>query len=144
MTADSGYIKCSFYGPEEALAAAETLIAQTSRQNEYSCGLSWLDELDSELEAEAECVSYDTLDATREFLAALLTAVPEIEFDGILEHSWPVLPSWKTIVEFSSQSGSLLWEERQQEEEDLPWPIPEEYEEDDEEDPEIPYPTQPW
>lgn len=138
MTADYGYIKCWFDGPAEVLEAFRAIAAETDRQNQFSHGLSWLDELDCDDEAESEAVSYDSIDCTREFLTRLLSTLPELRFEGTLEHSWPVLPSRRTIVEFSAQNGVLQWSERQEEEaiEDL-FPAGE-WEDDDMEDIEIP------
>ena len=116
MTADYGYIKCWFDGPAEVLEAFRAMAAKADRQNQFSHGLSWLDELDCDDEAESEAVSYDTIDCTREFLTQLLAVLPELRFEGTLEHSWPVLPSRRTIVEFSGRNGALLWNERQEEE----------------------------
>lgn len=112
MTADSGYIKIWFDGPDETMAAFRTIAEQSDRQNQFSCGLSWLDDLDCSDEAESEAVSYDTISATLEFLSELLKKLPDLQFDGTLEHSWPILPYRQTLVKFSSTEGVLRWEER--------------------------------
>lgn len=141
MTADYGYLKCWFDGPAEVLSAFRAIAEVTDRQNRFSCGLSWLDDLDCDDQAESEAISYDSIDCTREFLSRLTATLPELQFEGTLEHSWPVLPCRRTIVEFSSSQGALLWNERQEEEsvDDLfLFPDDGDGDDDDEEDIEIP------
>lgn len=111
MTPESGYLKCWFDGPTAVMDAFRTIVESSDRQNQFSCGLSWLDEVDCDAEVESDAVSYDTLSATQEFLATLLKQLPELQFEGRLEHSWPILPCKVTTVEFSSDKGSLRWEE---------------------------------
>ncbi len=139
MTADSGYIKCWFDGPAEVMAAFRTIAETTDRQNQFSCGLSWLDDLDGDDEVESESVSYDSISSTQEFLTELLARLPELQFEGQLEHSWPILPCKQTLVEFSAVGGVLQWQESCQE---LTWDaaLPDEFfnEEDDDEEIEIP------
>lgn len=142
MTADSGYIICRFGGTAEVMEAFRGVVARTDRQNRFSCGLSWLDELDCEGEAESEAVSYDTIDCTREFLESLLARLPGLEFEGALAHGWPVLPGKKTLVEFRSAGGALLWDERQEEESEDDFLSDFEYGED--EDEEVFIPTTPY
>lgn len=112
MTADNGYIKAWFRGPAHALAAFRTIADHADRQNQFSCGLSWLDDLDCEDQVESDSISYDSIGATQEFLAELLAQLPELQFEGTLEHSWPILPCTQTLVEFSSENGTLVWNER--------------------------------
>ncbi len=139
MTSDQGYIRCCFRGDPAALAGLDRLVAETDRQNQFSHGLSWLDELDFDREAECELVSFDTMEATREFLSGLLLSVPGITFEGELEHSWPTLPCRTTRVAFSVERGVLRWEETVE-----LTAVPEaERWEDDDEDWEPEYPTEP-
>ena len=112
MTANNGYIKAWFSGPAHALAAFRTIADHADRQNQFSCGLSWLDDLDCEDQVESDSISYDSISATQEFLSGLLAELPELQFEGRLEHSWPILPCKQTIVEFSSENGALVWNER--------------------------------
>lgn len=112
MTADSGYIKCWFDGPAEVMVSFRKIAKTTDRQNLFSRGLSWLDELDCEDEVESESVSYDTISSTQAFLTELLRILPDLQFEGTLEHSWPVLPCKQTVVTFSAADGILQWEER--------------------------------
>lgn len=111
MTADSGYIKVWFSGDDSVMSTFSQIVERTDRQNLFSCGLSWLDELDFQWEAEAECISYDSIDATREFLAQALEQLPELQFEGHLEHCWPTLPCKVTRVNFYADEGHLRWEE---------------------------------
>ena len=115
MTADNGYIKAWFSGPAHVLAAFRTIAEGADRQNQFSCGLSWLDDLDCEDEVESDSVSYDSISATQEFLTELLAQLPELQFEGTLEHSWPILPCTQTVVGFSSANGALVWNERSEE-----------------------------
>lgn len=112
MTADTGYMKAWFGGSDDTMAAFRSIVDHTDRQNLFSCGLSWLDDLDNEFEVESESVSYDSISATQEFLSQLLTQLPNLHFEGTLEHSWPTLPCKQTFVSFSSENGHLLWNER--------------------------------
>lgn len=116
MTPDSGYMKCRFSGSAAVLAAFRAIAAATDRQNQFSCGLSWLDDLDREDQVESEAISYDSISSTQEFLSLLLERLPQLEFEGTLEHSWPVLPCGRTVVEFRAAQGELIWEERTEEE----------------------------
>ena len=111
MTADSGYIKVWFSGDDTVMDGFSQLVANTDRQNLFSCGLSWLDELDFQWEAEADCISYDSIEATRDFLSQALAQLPGLSFEGDLEHCWPTLPCKVTRVSFSSDGGRLCWEE---------------------------------
>ena len=142
MTADSGYLKCWFDGPADCMAAFRRLAEAADRQNLFSCGLSWLDDLDCDDEVESESISYDTISATQEFLSSLLTELPELRFEGRLEHSWPTHPCTQTVVEFSSEDGALIWQEHTEE----PAPEPDEWEDpfDDDEDEEIEIPLTPY
>ena len=142
MTADSGYLKCWFDGPTDCMAAFRRLTDAADRQNLFSCGLSWLDDLDYGDEVESESVSYDTISATQEFLSSLLAELPELQFEGRLEHSWPVLPCTQTIVEFSSEDGVLIWREHTEELTPEPdeWGTPS----DDDEDEEMEIPLTPY
>lgn len=115
MTADNGYIKVWFNGPEPVMAAFRRIADTTDRQNQFSCGLSWLDDLDCEDEVESDSISYDSISATQEFLTELLSQLPELQFEGTLEHSWPILPCRQTVVEFSSVNGTLMWDEHSEE-----------------------------
>ena len=115
MTVDNGYLKAWFDGPADSMAVFRRLTETTDRQNQFSCGLSWLDDLDCEDEVESEAISYDSINATQEFLSELLAILPELQFEGRLEHSWPILPCKQTIVEFSSVNGTLVWNERTEE-----------------------------
>lgn len=115
MTPDSGYLKCSFRGAEETIRAFRAIVDGTDRQNRFSCGLSWLDDLDCDDEAESEAISYDTIGSTQAFLTELLALLPDLQFEGTLEHSWPVLPCKQTTVHFSAVHGTLQWEERWEE-----------------------------
>ena len=137
MTADCGYITCSFSGPHAVMDRFLRAAAETDRRNGYSRGLSWLDELDDCGEVESDAVSYDTIDATREFLTHVSRLLPELEAEGRMEHSWPVLPARTTAVEFSLRDGGLTWEERV-EEESGPLPFFPEADDVDPEDIEIP------
>lgn len=144
MTADYGFIKCWFDGSAETMASFSSIVDNTDRQNQFSHGLSWLDELDCDDEVESESISYDSIDCTREFLTQLLSSLPELRFEGTLEHSWPVLPCQRTIVEFSTQNGVLLWNERQ-EEETLDELFPSaEWDDNDDEEEEIEIPLTPY
>ena len=111
MTADSGYIKVWFSGDDSVISAFSQIVEQTDRQNLFSCGLSWLDELDGQWEAEAECISYDSIAATWEFLVQALELLPDLQFEGFLEHCWPTLPCKVTRVNFFADEGHLCWEE---------------------------------
>lgn len=115
MTADNGYIKAWFSGTADVMAAFRTITDHADRQNQFSCGLSWLDDLDCEDEVESESISYDSITATQEFLSELLAQLPELQFEGRLEHSWPILPCRQTIVVFSSLNGALIWNEQTEE-----------------------------
>lgn len=137
MSVSCGYITCSFNGPSAVLEQFLRTAAEADRQNTFSCGLSWLDELDSYGEAESDAVSYDTLDATKEFLTHLSQLLPELEAEGRIEHSWPVLPIRTTVVEFSLCRGALAWKERTEDEVD-PLPFLPESDDDDPEEIEIP------
>ena len=112
MTADTGYIKAWFDGPGDTMDSFRAIVEHTDRQNQFSCALSWLDDLDFDDEVESESVSYDSISATQEFLTQLLTLLPALQFEGRLEHSWPILPCKQTIVDFSAAGGKLRWEER--------------------------------
>ena len=112
MTPDSGYLTCWFDGPPSVMDAFHAIADRTDRQNQFSCGLSWLDDLDCEAQVESGSISYDSISATQEFLSGLLAELPELQFEGRLEHSWPILPCKQTIVEFSSEDGVLVWNER--------------------------------
>ena len=138
MTADGGYITCSFSGPPAVMERFLRTAAETDRQNAFSRGLSWLDELDDCGDAESDAVSYDTLEATREFLTSLSLLLPELEGDGRIEHNWPVLPARTTVAEFSLLDGRLNWEERTEETEDIPFPFLPDDDDDDPEEIEIP------
>lgn len=143
MTADSGYISCRFDGPEDTLSRFRTLADSTDRQALFSCGLSWLDELDGQFQAESEAVSYDTLELTREFLLRAAEALPQLTFEGTLEHGWPVLPARRTAVTFSGEGGALCWDERQVDDgPEEPFPLPEW--EDDADPDEIEVPLTPY
>ncbi len=142
MTADSGYIQCSFSGKPDVMNAFRRIVADTNRENLFSCGLSWLDDLDRFDEVESDSVSYDTISATRDFLAALLAHLPELEFQGRLEHGWPVLPCRKTVAEFSSNGGALIWSESLEEQSEE-FPLYE-FESDDDEWDEIEIPLTPY
>ena len=144
MTADSGYIQCSFSGDPDIMALVRTIAAETDRQNLFSCGLSWLDDLDRNDEVESDAVSYDTVSATREFLSFLLGQIPELEIQGRLEHCWPVLPVRKTVVEFSSDNSTLIWNESFGEEEPELFPYFGEDEDDDIAPEEIEIPLTPY
>lgn len=111
MTADCGYLNCTFYGSQPVMEQLMYILSATDRQNTFSCGLSWLDEVDTQGEVESEAVSYDTLAATFEFLTQLLSALPDLRFEGRIEHRWPILPCKQTVVEFSTSDGALLWNE---------------------------------
>lgn len=111
MTADTGSIKAWFDGPHQTMAAFRMIVERTDRQNQFSCGLSWLDDLGCDDQVESEAVSYDSISATEEFLRELLNALPDLQFEGTLEHSWPILPCRQTFVTFSSDAGQLLWDE---------------------------------
>ena len=137
MTVSCGYITCSFSGPAAVLEQLLHTAAATDRQNAFSCGLSWLDELDNCSEVESDAVSYDTLDATREFLTQLSHLLPELDAEGRIEHSWPVLPSRTTVVEFSLCHGTLTWNEHTEDADDL-LPFLPDFEDDDPEEFEIP------
>jgi hypothetical protein len=142
MTADSGYIQCSFFGKPDVMDAFRRIVADTNRENLFSCGLSWLDDLDCFDEVESDSVSYDTISATRDFLVTLLTQLPELEFQGHLEHSWPVLPFRKTVAEFSANVGTLNWSESLVEQaEEFPFY---EFESDDDEWAEVEIPLTPY
>lgn len=141
MTPDTGYISLSFHGSDADLAALSAICDTTERQNQYSCGLSWLDDLDCDFLVESEAVSFDTIEFTIEFLSAVLLKLPGLEIEGRLEHCWPVLPLQQTVVEFSSDHGTLLWNEYKQNLENDLEPYPMEEFEDSEEEWE--YPTQP-
>lgn len=143
MTPDSGHIFCRFDGPPTALETLHCIAAGTDRQNRFSSGLSWLDELDGS-EAESDAISYDSIDATREFLTTLAEQLPELQLEGRLEHSWPVLPARQTVVEFSAADGVLQWQEGQA---DLSWEtaLAQDFFDAAEEDPEdIEIPLTPW
>lgn len=138
MTADYGFLKCSFDGPAEVMETFRAIAEAADRQNQFSHGLSWLDDLDCDDQVESEAISYDSIDATREFLTRLLAELPRLEFEGSLEHSWPILPCKRTVVEFCAREGVLHWDERQ-EEETLEGLFPEiEFDDEDEEEIEIP------
>lgn len=121
MTADTGYIKIWFDGSEEVMEELKKLVDRTDRQNLFSCGLSWLDDLDHTGEAESMSISYDSISATQEFLAQLLTLLPGLCFEGTLEHSWPTTPCKRTMVSFEGRSGRLQWNERLEEESEDPF-----------------------
>lgn len=143
MTPDSGYLTCWFDGPPSVMDAFRAFADHTDRQNQFSCGLSWLDDLDCENEVESESISYDSISATQEFLSELLAQLPEIRFEGRLEHGWPILPCRQTIVEFSSVDGLLAWSERS-EELTLDADELDDFFEDEEEDDEIEIPLTPY
>ena len=144
MTADSGYIQCTFSGNPDVLASFLAIAAETDRENLFSCGLSWLDDLNCDGEVESDVVSYDTISATREFLSSLLIRLPDLEIEGRLEHSWPVLPPRKTVVEFSSNGGTLIWNEAEAEEELELFPYFGDEEEEDIDPEEIEIPLTPY
>lgn len=146
MTPDSGFIHCRFDGPPAAMDALRRIAADADRQDRFSCGLSWLDELDSDGEAQSDAVSYDSIGATQEFLSALAARLPELRLEGRLEHSWPVLPCCRTVAEFSAADGVLHWQETREE---LTWEAAPTGDffggEEEEEDPEdIEIPLTPW
>ena len=143
MTADSGYIQCAFSGDPEVMALFHSLAAETDRGNLFSFGLSWLDDLGRDGEVESDSVSYDTISATREFLTSMLTRLPGMEVHGRLEHCWPVLPVRKTVVEFFSDHGALIWNESFGEAEPELFPYFGEEEEDDIDPEEIEIPLTP-
>lgn len=143
MTADNGYIKAWFDGPADIIASFRRIAETADRQNQFSCGLSWLDALDCEDEVESDAVSYDTISATQEFLTELLNELPELQFEGTLEHSWPILPSKQTIVTFSAVDGALQWDERC-EELTPDFPETDEFCWDNDEDEEIEIPLTPY
>ena len=120
MTADQGYITCSFSGPSAVMEDFFHIIEETDRRDQFSCGLAWLDKLDRDGEAESDAVSYDTLEATREFLTDLARRLPQLEGEGRLEHGWPVLPNRLTVAEFSLRDGVLTWDEHTEEGMELP------------------------
>lgn len=144
MTTDQGYITCSFEGSLSVMEEFSRIIETADRQNQFSCGLSWLDDLDCEGTAESDAVSYDTLEATREFLTELARCLPELEGEGRLEHSWPVLPCRVTEVEFSLRSGVLAWAEQTHEAEDPLAAFLPECDEDEDDDLEIEIPLTPY
>ena len=139
MTADCGYLYCSFSGDFSVMERFRTILDATDRQNAFSHGLSWLDDIDSDGEAESEAVSYDTLSATCDFLTQLLSELPELQFEGRIEHSWPTIPCRRTVVEFHSAEGLLHWNEYAEDPEPQ---LPEDFfpnlDEDDEAEIEIP------
>lgn len=143
MTPESGFIQCRFDGSPAVMEALFAMLETADRQNQFSCGLSWLDEVDRSGEVESGSVSYDTLAATQEFLSVLLTRLPELRLEGHLEHSWPTLPCKVTIAEFSSEGGCLRWEETCTEPEPMP-DFPEEFFDVEDEDTEIEIPLTPY
>ena len=145
MTADSGFIHIWFSGCESDMKQLSAIMDITDRQNLFSCGLSWLDDMDSQWEAESEYISYDSIEATREFLVQVLTQLPRLQFEGTMEHCWPTLPRQVTRVTFSSEDGQLRWEETVESDDDEPY-LSELYgmEEDDDDGEEIPIPLTPY
>lgn len=144
MTTDQGYITCSFEGAQSVMEQFFRIVEAADRQNQFSCGLSWLDELDCDGAAESDAVSYDTLESTREFLTELARHLPELEGEGRLEHSWPVLPCRVTEVEFSLRNGALAWTEQTHEAEDPLAAFLPEYDGDEDDDLEIEIPLTPY
>ena len=144
MTTDQGYITCSFEGSLSVMEEFSRIIETADRQNQFSCGLSWLDDLDCDGTAESDAVSYDTLEATREFLTELARCLSELEGEGRLEHSWPVLPCRVTEVEFSLRNGVLAWAEQTHEAEDPLAAFLPECDEDEDDDLEIEIPLTPY
>lgn len=111
MMADCGYLNGTFYGSQSVMEQFFHVLSAADRQNTFSHGLSWLDEVDADGDVESEMVSYDTLAATFEFLTQLSAALPELQFEGRIEHRWPTLPCQQTVVEFGTSNGTLLWNE---------------------------------
>jgi len=144
MTADQGYLFCAFSGEADVLEQFRQFAETTDRQNQFSHGLSWLDELDEGWEVNSEEISYDSIACTREFLDSLLAAVPGIHFEGTLTHSWPTLNGQAIRFDFRDEDGQLLWLERIMEDELPPEYPPWPEEEEDEEPEEIPFPTTPY
>ena len=144
MTADSGLIKAWFAGSQSDLERLNTIMDTTDRQNLFSCGLSWLDDVDSQWEVESEAISYDSMEATREFLTQVLNRLPQLQFEGSMEHCWPAIPRQITQVTFFSEDGKLHWEETTGAAEEEPDPYglaidPEEFDPEEIEIPLTPY-----
>ena len=68
MAADIGTLECTFCVPDEVQVQFYSFIERFGRDNKYSCGLSWLDEIGRGETVKTQHIGHDSIFATRKFL----------------------------------------------------------------------------
>lgn len=112
MAADIGTLECTFCVPDEVQVQFYSFIEHYNRDNQYSCGLSWLDEIGRGETVKTQHIGHDSIFGTRKFLEELLKEFPSISFEGSIEHSFLCSDGPNTSVVFQSEHGALKWDEQ--------------------------------
>ena len=112
MATDAGLLECTFTVPANEEDHFNQVLANTDRDNKNCYGLSWLDDIDEAHAAKSDRIGHESVFDTRRFLEKLLEEIPGIVFEGIIEHSFLISEGPNTSVEFKSEDGKLVWDEK--------------------------------
>lgn len=112
MSADTGMLECTFCVPAEVQDQFCTFIANYDRDNQYSCGLCWLDDIVIGQTFKTQRIGHDSIFDTRKFLTELLKEFPSVSFEGSIEHNFLCSDGPNTSVLFQSDHGILKWDEK--------------------------------